>query len=287
MRMAIHHETTYRYTTPASYSVQYLRLTPRTSTRQKVLSWKIDCPGLMTEWVDAFGNLAHVLVIDRPHEDIRIQARGEIETNEPPKEGEEVGPQAPELYLRPTRLTQPSVSLARFADGFRELLEADRAAGLEKLMHAVRETVDYRSGITHAATPAADAFADKAGVCQDHAHIFVTCCRRLGIPARYVSGYLGANAGRMASHAWAQAWVDDGWHGYDVSNDITNLDRHVQVAVGLDYLDACPVRGMRRGGFGESLEVEVLVNQASQAQAKETPAERGARQALQQQQQQQ
>jgi transglutaminase-like putative cysteine protease len=147
-------------------------------------------------------------------------------------------------------------------------------------MMSVREHVDYQPGITHSASTALEAFGGRAGVCQDHAHIFVACCRHLGIPARYVSGYLGvgsdrngassggggaAGDGRLASHAWAEAWLDgEGWRGYDIANRLRPAARHVRLAVGLDYMDACPIRGYRRGGLGESLEVEVRVNDAPQ-----------------------
>src|SRR4051795_10871072 len=169
MRMAIQHETFYRYKTPANYSVQYLRLTPRSSARQRVLSWKLDLPGLARPWVDAFGNTAHVLVIDSPHDEIRIQARGEVELIDNTSHDDEPEPHPPQVYLRPTRLTQASVPLAHFADGFRAEVESDVPRGLERLMHGVRETIDYRAGTTHSATAASEAFSKKVGVCQDHA----------------------------------------------------------------------------------------------------------------------
>jgi transglutaminase-like putative cysteine protease len=267
MRVSIVHETLYRYRTPATYSIQYLRLSPRSSRRQKIVSWKLDAPGPVRPWVDAFGNDAHVLVIDRPHEEIRVRARGEVEVIEAAEAVEEPGPHPPALFLRPTRLTEATGTLAELADQFRDPVRRDRRAGLEALMFGVRERVEYRPGITHVATAAAEAFAAGAGVCQDHAHIFIACCRRLGLPARYVSGYLGAASdGLMASHAWAEAWIDgEGWSGYDVANRVRPAGRHVRVAVGPDYLDACPVRGFRRGGAGESLEVEVRVNDTDQA----------------------
>src|ERR1035441_5875661 len=102
------------------------------------------------------------------------------------------------------------------------------------------------------------------------------CCRKLNIPARYVSGYLApknrpvASLGQpnqLASHAWAEAWIDGlGWQGFDMANRTRVHGRHVAVAVGLDYLDACPVRGFHRGGKGESLDVEVEVNESARQQ---------------------
>jgi transglutaminase-like putative cysteine protease len=289
MRVAIVHETLYRYRTPATYSIQYLRLSPRASRRQRIVAWKLDTPGPVRPWVDAYGNDAHVLVIDRPHDEIRVRARGEVEVVETADTDEEPGPLPPNVYLRPTRLSDATGPLAEFADLFREGVRRDLGAGLETLMLGVRERVDYRPGITHAATPAGAAFAAGAGVCQDHAHIFVACCRRLGIPARYVSGYLGAGAdGNMASHAWAEAWLEgQGWRSYDVANRLRPAGRHVRVAVGLDYLDACPVRGFRRGGAGESLDVEVRVNDTAQSLDALEPTAPNELKAQQQQQQQQ
>jgi transglutaminase-like putative cysteine protease len=99
------------------------------------------------------------------------------------------------------------------------------------------------------------------GVCQDHTHAFLACARSLGIPARYVSGYLCTeDASHLASHAWAEAWLDDAWYSFDVTNELARPERHLKLAVGLDYLDACPVRGMRRGsGLGEQMHARVVV----------------------------
>ena len=267
MRVSIVHETTYRYQSPATYSIQYLRLSPQASRRQKVLSWKLDAPAPLRRWVDGFGNDAHVLVLDRPHGEIRVRARGQVDVHETSDVIEEPGPHAPALYLRPTRLTEAGGPLGDFADRFKGDVRHDPRNALESLMMGVREQVDYQPGITHAATAATEAFGARAGVCQDHAHIFVACCRRLSVPARYVSGYLGGEAdGGLASHAWAEAWLEgEGWRSYDIANRLRPAGRHVRVAVGLDYLDACPVRGFRRGGLGESMEVEVRVNDAQQS----------------------
>jgi transglutaminase-like putative cysteine protease len=294
MRVSIVHETLYRYRSPATYSIQYLRLWPQASRRQKVLSWKLDAPAPLRPWVDGFGNDAHVLVLDRPHGEIRVRARGEVDVSEMSDVIEEPGPHAPALYLRPTRLTEAGGALGDFADQFRGDVRQDPRNALESLMMGVRERVDYQPGITHAATAATEAFGSRAGVCQDHAHIFVACCRKLSIPARYVSGYLGTEAdGRMASHAWAEAWLEgEGWRSYDIANRLRPAGRHVRVAVGLDYLDACPVRGFRRGGLGESLEVEVRVNDTHQSpelppRKKETNGHAQQQQPGRQQQQQQ
>jgi transglutaminase-like putative cysteine protease len=210
--------------------------------------------------VDTFGNDAHLLVVDRPHAEIRVRARGDVEVSDTPML-EDQGPQSLDVYLRMTPLTLPDAGLTAFANDFRGIIEKDRREGLIKLMGALRERIEYKGGVTHAATAASDAFARGAGVCQDHAHVFLACCRTLGVPARYVSGYLASDRNApLASHAWVEAWVpDEGWQGYDIANNTKPGVRHVRVAIGLDYLDACPVRGYRRGGGGESMAVEVQV----------------------------
>ncbi len=272
MRLSIVHETKYRYATPANYTIQYLRLSPQSTSHQKVLKWNLDLPVPAKPFLDGFGNTAHVLVIDKPHREIRIRARGEVEVSDEPLVLPDTGPHRPELFVRSTELTAQDEALIRFAEAFRRQTANNRAAAVESIMSAVRDKVDYKAGVTHVTTPAAQAFAKGAGVCQDHAHVFVSCCRQLDIPARYVSGYLApktltvnkdGTVEGLASHAWAEAWIEGvGWQGFDVANSVRAHGRHVRVAVGLDYLDACPVRGFHRGGSGESLGVDVTVRAA-------------------------
>lgn len=282
MRIAIDHETVYRYAAPATYSIQYLRLTPQNGPGQRILSWSLRAPGTLRPWTDAYGNVAHMLVLDRPHDEIRIHATGEVESDDLDTDNGEDARLSPTLFLRPTHLTQADRTMSEFAEQYRLAVMANRRQGLDAMMHGIREIVTYKPGLTDSATAAATAFAAGAGVCQDHAHIFVACCRSLDVPARYVSGYLCTDTvgeERMASHAWAEAWVDGaGWTSYDVANRINAGKAHVRVAVGLDYLDACPVRGMRRGGRGESLDVLVSVGESRELQMLR-------RQQLQQQQQ--
>jgi len=116
----------------------------------------------------------------------------------------------------------------------------------------------FEVGLTGTATKAGDALAAGHGVCQDFAQIFVASARLLGIPARYVSGHLARDEAQEAAHAWAEACVPDiGWIGFDPANGISPTDHYLRVAIGLDYLDAAPIRGARRGGGTESLTVSV------------------------------
>ncbi len=101
----------------------------------------------------------------------------------------------------------------------------------------------YQPGATRVDSTAIEAFGARAGVCQDHAHAFLACVRSQGVPGRYVSGYLYTEDDtHLASHAWAEAWLGDGWYSFDVTNRLGRPERHLKLAVGLDYLDACPVR---------------------------------------------
>jgi transglutaminase-like putative cysteine protease len=133
----------------------------------------------------------------------------------------------------------------------------------------VRDRVEYVPGATGAHTGAAEALGDGKGVCQDHAHIFISAARTLGIPARYVTGYLVLDdpGPAPAHHAWAEAYVEAlGWVGFDVANRICPTERYVRLACGLDAGYTAPVVGSRRGGSGESLNVCVAVQQQSAQQ---------------------
>ena len=181
-----------------------------------------------------------------------------------------------DVFLRTTRLTAPDAAIRAFAESCRG---AERLPTLHAMLDALHEQVGYDTTTTGSATTAAEAFADKRGVCQDHAHIFIAAARVLGIPARYVTGYLLVDAGEdsgavagdgasaVAHHAWAEALVADiGWIGFDPSNGQCPTDRYVRLAVGLDAAMAAPIRGVHAGAARESLDVAVEVRQ-SQSQS--------------------
>jgi len=137
------------------------------------------------------------------------------------------------------------------------------------LMATVRDRIAYEVGATGAHTLAAEALAEGRGVCQDHAHVFIAAARSADVPARYVNGYLHlpAAARAEAHHAWAEAWIDDlGWVGFDPANGICPNEHYVRLACGLDAASAAPIRGSRRGGANETLDVSVEVQQASSQQ---------------------
>lgn len=129
-------------------------------------------------------------------------------------------------------------------------------------MSALLDKMEYIKGVTKVDTTAAHAFELGKGVCQDHTHAFIGCCRSIGIPARYVSGYLFTEDGSlMQTHAWAEVWKDNAWIGMDVSNGVIADELHVRLATGLDYRSASPVTGTRNGGGIEGMSSSVMVNQ--------------------------
>jgi transglutaminase-like putative cysteine protease len=135
---------------------------------------------------------------------------------------------------------------------------------LHALIGLIRERIEYKTGTTEVTTTAEDAIAHGEGVCQDHAHVFIAAARKLGLPARYISGYLMMEGveDQVATHAWAEAHVEGlGWVGFDVSNGISPDERYVRLAIGLDYRDAMPVSGIRTGQGSEELAVHISVQQ--------------------------
>jgi len=267
MRLRIRHETVYNYDQPIDYAIQILRMTPTSYDGLRVVSWQVesDPPSALPETRDGFGNTVHCHTVNRRHSRASVCVEGEVETTD--TQGVVAGTLEPlptGFYLRETPLTAPSPEIAALAkvatDGTGPQLDKFHA-----LMRVVRERVDYQEGETESHTPAADALEAGTGVCQDHAHIFISGARSLGYPARYISGYLwtgGVSEVYEASHAWAEAFVPDlGWVGFDPANRVCPTDAYVRTAVGLDYWTAAPVRGIRRGIAKETLDVAVQVAQ--------------------------
>ncbi len=271
MRLAIRHVTKYHYDQPVPYAAQVVRLTPTGSGNQRIVHWRVTDGGgkPLPVSTDGYGNVLHVRTISRPHTDSTICAEGEVETS--PTDGvlRDVTETLPSRYfLRHTPLTEPDAAAREIAD--KVAGEADPVQRLHDLMLLIRERIDYVIGTTSSATTVAEALAHGQGVCQDHAQVFAACARLLGHPARYVSGYLWEgpeSGGGEAAHAWAEARIEDlGWVGFDPANVISPTDSYVRVAAGLDYLEAAPVRGVRRGVAEEELAVTVEVQQRQSQQ---------------------
>lgn len=259
MKIAIEHSTAWHTEDIGSVSTQILRLTPRGSARQQVLSWDLSLPGHATRGTDPFGNVQHVLTVDGHEHDITLTARGVVEIRTQMEE-EDDGLN-PLLFLRTTTLTQADTALNDFADNFR--ISNPSRDVLRALMIAIGGEVVLAPG-AFGGLSAARAFADKKGNCHDQSHVFLSCARLLGVPARYVSGYVHGGD-TIASHAWTEAFVHGRWHTFDVASRLDRTTTHLKLAIGMDYLDACPVRGVHMAGAHEKLSAQALIEQAQQA----------------------
>lgn len=269
MRLSIEHLTDYAYTAPSAYSVQYVRLSPRNDPPQRVLNWSVETTGQALPWIDGFGNLVHVVVQTRQHDHLRIHVSGEVDTAEThgvtPIDHNGLPPGA---FLRETPLTMVDDTIRDFANRFEVFRARGQLSALHALMGGLHDAVSYVQGDTHVHSLASEALAQGSGVCQDHAHLFIACCRVWGIPARYVSGYLHTSAddGRhLATHAWAEALVEDlGWVSFDPSNRQCATQAYVRLAVAFDYQGAAPIRGVRTGGGLEAMNIRVQVENIEQ-----------------------
>lgn len=268
MRLRVSHSTRYVYESPARGILQVLRLTPRNHDGQHVIRWRIEpsAEGKLRSGTDHFGNIVHTFSADEPTDEFTLHVSGEVETSDTSGSVR----QAPELmpdgcYLRETGLTEADDPIRAFADRHRDTGN-NVLSSLHGLMSAIHEKLTFDPGPTDVSTTAAEAFALGRGVCQDFSHVFVAAARHLRIPARYVSGYVLAPAGvagHQVGHAWAEAKIPYlGWVGFDPTHLTCPAASHVRVAIGLDYNDAAPVRGSRRGGGHESMDVHVRVEPA-------------------------
>jgi transglutaminase-like putative cysteine protease len=269
MRIKIHHETHYHYDVKPSYLVQRLHLMPADFASQKALNWKVTAPGIdhAIAYVDGFGNWVHLLTADNlEHENI-IVAEGEVDTFDSAGMVRGLFCVAPDtVFLRQTFLSMPDAAIN---NAIKKI--GAKGTPLEiahGLMNFVHSKIEYEIGTSQADTTASQVFAAGRGVCQDHSHLMISMARALGIPARYVTGYLvtGVGAASAASHAWAELLVADlGWVGFDAANGQCPTEQYVRVAAGLDAAAVAPVKGSRRGEKSdEHMRVEVRVEIAQQ-----------------------
>ncbi|MFD1745800.1 transglutaminase domain-containing protein [Rhizobium helianthi] len=269
MHLKISHTTEYVYDEPVAYALQRLRLHPLTNPMQTVLNWSLSVEGAKVEagYADQFGNRTDLVSVEGGERTIRITASGEVRTiDRAGVLGMHQGFVPLWLFLRETPRTQPGTlvrDLAHSIHGESEL------AKMHALMEAIHTTVAYEPGTTTAETTAEQALEARKGVCQDHAHIFISAARVMRLPARYVSGYLlmDGQTEQVATHAWAEAHIPGlGWVGFDAANKICPDERYVRIACGLCYRDAAPVSGMRIGQAGENLHVSLKVEAEGQTQ---------------------
>lgn len=265
MQLNITHLTTYTYDRPDAYALLQLRLRPRGNHGQVVQDWTTTVTGgtLQLAFEDAFGNHVDLVLVDPDTTELTITSQGNVQVEDHAGViGEHKTFTPLWLYEAPTALTTPGKSLRKLVSGLKPLPDESSLARMHRLSAEIGRIVAYQPGRTDATTTAEDALTAGHGVCQDHAHIMIAAARLMGMPARYISGYLMMDdrEDQSAAHGWAEIWVERlGWVGFDVSNAICPDDRYVRVAVGRDYRDAAPVHGIRQGTGTEDLHVALKV----------------------------
>ena len=270
MRLSVHHATHFEFDQPSGHSIHDVRLTPKPASGQRLISWRIDGPGKRSDWTDGHGNQVTTFSLAQEHDSVEIEVHGLYEysgADQWLRYAETPTLPAP-FWLRNTGRAMHDASFDPLIDGLaaRAAEPGERVSALHELMQRVGERMAYKTGVSTVETTAIEALARSAGVAQDTAHVFIAACRRLGVPARYVSGYLRNDDAELhvgrTSHSWAEAWAPGlDWVGFDPANGTSPRGDSLRVAVGLDYRDAAPVSG-RRVGFGDAImTVEASVRQ--------------------------
>jgi transglutaminase-like putative cysteine protease len=269
MLLRISHRTRFEYDQPAHDSHNELRLRPLEEAGQRCLAFElsIDQPAAVLSYRDFFGNQAHSVSVSVPHRKLTIVAQSLVERSDTPE------PVCPEMmfrefladddahirdyceFLNPSHYIPFSERLQKLFWMARPADTEDVAGYVARIVAWVRDQFDYQKARTHVHSSLDDILKSGSGVCQDFAHLTIGLLRLAGVPARYVSGYLApmisptgnASFGEQASHAWLEAWLPRaGWIGFDPTHRYRTDERHIRVAVGRDYADVPPLKGMYR-----------------------------------------
>jgi transglutaminase-like putative cysteine protease len=271
-RHTIRHATVYLYERPMTSSQMTACLIPRGTQFQTVVSSAISCSPVAAHQhtrIDVFGNLSTYLSIETPHDRLEIVADSVVESQRAPLPDDTQWETVAEQLATDTtddgqlarwcRLDSPLVAVTAELAAYAQPSFPPGVGvieGLRHLTHRIFTDFTFDANATDVATPLGDVLATRRGVCQDFAHLAVGCLRSMGLPARYVSGYIETEpppgqprlVGADASHAWCSVFVPGGgWVDADPTNDVVPPTRHVTVAWGRDYHDIAPVRGITFG----------------------------------------
>ena len=280
MRYTIRHITHFTYDTPISQSVMEVRMQPRSDGLQRCLQFALmTSPGsriLLHQ--DHDGNTVHHFDIPARHSRLTVTADALVETEAPRPLPHGLEPDAWSRldalatsgehweHLAPSRFARHGPELRELAEEIRLERGPDPLVTLRQVMGEMYARFEYSPKSTHVDSPIDEALAARRGVCQDFAHIFITLARSLGIPSRYVSGYLFRDPAHVdrssegATHAWVEALLPDlGWVGFDPTNNLVAAERHISVASGRDYADVPPTRGVYKGTTAVRSELSVAV----------------------------
>ncbi|RKG46690.1 MULTISPECIES: transglutaminase family protein [Acinetobacter] len=257
MKFMVNHQTHYSYSADVNRSIQYIRMTPPSNVHQKVHHWAVSVPGQSIAKHDAFENIWLTSSQYEPYSQLTIMAQGIVELNVNNSLGVDLAHISPAMFLQPTDRTLCNTEMQCFAHQY---VPTPTHQNLVALAEAILQCIPYTPARTSVHTTAIEAFLHGEGVCQDHSHVLIAMCKYLGIPARYVSGYLYVpQTAHLASHAWAEAFIDNAWYCFDISNQLFKPNAHIYVAIGRDYWDVAPVRGVREKGGIESMSSIVQV----------------------------
>jgi transglutaminase-like putative cysteine protease len=280
---SVRHTTTFRYEPAVRESVMEVRLQPRSDGDQRCLSFTLDVdPAANTmQYRDFTGNTVHHFDIAGTHAQVKVAAESAVEVQSMPAprtvdsgdwadlDALVAGNDYWEMLL-PSHFAQSSAPLEQLAQELGCKRRGNPLAVLTELNEAVYRSFAYVPNSTKVDSPIEEALQTRQGVCQDFAHIMIALVRRLNVPCRYVSGYMfhrdEAEKDRSlegASHAWVEALVPSlGWVAFDPTNNLVGADRHIRVAIGRDYADVPPTRGVYKGEAQSELSVAVTVSPA-------------------------
>lgn len=278
MKLHIEHTTTFSYEEPISEAYTEMRLRPLDGSGQRCVRFDLitQPDGEVMQYTDRYGNLVHHFDTLQPHDRLVVKATSDVHLSDTFADYQrELSPLDRYDYLATGTYTALNDQIRAFALG--NIVADDPMATVLSLMHSLHGSLQYEKGATDVKTVASEALNLGRGVCQDFAHIMLAACRAVNIPARYVSGYLydpKAEAAHSpekidnaASHAWIDAYLNNNaWLSVDPTHDCLQTANYVRVAVGRDYSDVPPTRGIYKGQAKETLTVNVSCQRLSTAQ---------------------
>lgn len=292
MAYAIRHVTRYRYSAPIAESHMEVRMQPRSEGFQRCWDFRLRTTprAKIDSHRDSLGNAVHFFDVPGRHTRLTITAEARVEFNPSPPLPERLEAEAwAEIdaltrnddhweMLAPSQFARSTPLLEALRDEIDLARRDDPLTTLLTLNHHLYDHFNYVPRSTRVDSPIDEALEARQGVCQDFSHIMIALVRGLGIPCRYVSGYLyhGDHADRStrsATHAWVEAMLPGlGWVGLDPTNDLVAADRHIRVAVGRDYADVPPTRGVFTGDASGEISVDVKVEPAEAPMLDEVPS---------------
>jgi transglutaminase-like putative cysteine protease len=280
MYYSIRHVTHFRYGASVYESVMEARMQPRSESAQRCYSFKLAVQPRARVYLyrDSLANTVHYFDIPEVHRELAITAEALVDLDPVPipdrldeadwklLDPDMMPADAFEMLL-PSHFARSSPALEELAAKIGAQRRGDPMSLLKELNQAMYGAFKYKSKTTNVDSPIEDALTSQEGVCQDFAHIFISLLRGIRIPARYVSGYLyhrredRDRSSDGATHAWVEAWLPgSGWVGFDPTNNLLATERHIRTAVGRDYADVPPTRGVFKGEASTKLTVSVAVS---------------------------